>query len=240
MSGMIKKAVVVNLGRTSFGDTWGMQKKIFDMREASRIPDILILNEHNHVYTIGKSGCGDHLLASKEELLKNNVEVYNIDRGGDITYHGPGQLIGYPILDLTDHYLDIHRYLRDLEEVIILTLGEYRINAHRDKEFTGVWVGNEKIAAIGIKVSRWITMHGFALNIATDLSYFDRIIPCGIFHRGITSMNKVLGNDIPTDDVAASIIRNFSEVFNCQIVHFTKDEFIQHLSSLTDEKVECL
>ncbi len=234
------KVAFVNLGRTSYGDTWELQRKIFTLRAEAKIPDVLILNEHDHVYTIGKGGSDDHLLACKDELEKNNVEVYNIDRGGDITYHGPGQLVGYPILDLNNHYLDIHRYLRDLEEVIIRTLREYRIDAHRDRDFTGVWVGNEKIAAIGVKVSRWITMHGFALNITTDLSYFDRIIPCGIFHRGITSMEKVSENIITTDDVVKSIIRNFSEIFDYDVIHYTKDEFVQYLGTLTDEKVECL
>jgi lipoyl(octanoyl) transferase len=235
-----EKVAIINLGRTAYRDIWELQRKIFTLRAEAKISDVLILNEHNHVYTIGKTGCDDHLLACEDELHENNVEVYHIDRGGDITYHGPGQLVGYPILDLTNHYLDIHRYLRDLEEVIIRTLREHRIDAHRDKDFTGVWVGNEKIAAIGVKVSRWITMHGFALNIATDLNYFDRIIPCGIFHRGITSMEKVSGKVIPADDVATSIIRNYSEVFDCDIVHYTKDEFVQYLSTLTDEKVECL
>ena len=166
-----------NLGLTDYNSIWDLQKQIFDLRVSGKISDVLLLNEHHHVYTLGKSSDENHLLASREELKFTGAEIVHIDRGGDITYHGPGQLVGYPILDLNNYYLDIHRYLRDLEEVIIRTLTDYEITSHRDEKFTGVWVGNEKIAAIGIKVSHWVTMHGFAFNINTDLSYFDRIIP---------------------------------------------------------------
>jgi lipoate-protein ligase B len=240
MSDSLKKLIVVNLGRTSYGNVWNLQKGVFDLRASSKISDVLILNEHNHVYTIGKSGGDDHLLASTDELMDDDVEVYRIDRGGDITYHGPGQLVGYPIIDLNDHHPDIHRYLRDLEEALIRSLRDYGIDAYRDKEYTGVWVGNEKIAAIGVKVSRWITMHGFALNVATDMNYFDRIIPCGIFHRGITSMEKTLKINIPLGDVAVNIINNFSEVFNRKVEHHAGAEFIQYVRKLTIENVECL
>jgi len=134
-------------------------------------------------------------------LKINGVDVFHIDRGGDITYHGPGQLVGYPILNLENYYCDIHRYLRDLEEVLILTLQDFGIIGTRNNDFTGVWVGENKIAAIGVKVSKWITMHGFAFNVNTDLRYFDRIIPCGIFHKGVTSLEKLLGKKIAMNEV---------------------------------------
>lgn len=240
MTGIEKNIIVVDLGRASFRNVWEIQRQVFNLRGSSGISDVLILNEHNHVYTIGKNGRDNHLLASEDELRINNVEVYNIDRGGDITYHGPGQLVGYPILDLTDYSPDIHKYLRDLEEVIIRTLRIYQIDARRDKDYTGVWIENDKIAAIGVKVSRWITMHGFALNVTTDLGYFDRIIPCGIFHRGITSIEKITGKCVPLVDVAAEIIRNFSEVFGRKIILYERNDFLNNLSTLTDQKIECV
>jgi lipoyl(octanoyl) transferase len=188
------------------------------------------------VYTIGKSGNRNHLLASEEELRSKDAEVYYIDRGGDVTYHGPGQLVGYPILDLNTYYLDIHRYLRDLEEVIIRTLGEFGIKANRDSNFTGVWVGSEKIAAIGVKVSRWVTMHGFALNVNTDLSYFDRIIPCGIFHKGVTSIEKLLGQQVPLDEVSQCIVKHFEEVFDVKSI----EQNTEQIAALLNENIECL
>ena len=232
----MKTVEVVNLGLTDYKSTWGLQKKLFDLRVEGKISDILLLNEHRHVYTIGKSGDDNHLLASEEELRKSGADVYHIDRGGDITYHGPGQLVGYPILDLNNYYLDIHRYLRDLEEVIIRALAEYGINASRDNNFTGVWVENEKIAAIGVKVSRWVTMHGFALNVNTDLSYFERIIPCGIFHKGVTSIERLLDHQVPLDEVSRLIIKHFGKVFGIKSVEH-HETMIHHF---LNEKAECL
>jgi lipoyl(octanoyl) transferase len=167
------------------------------------------------VYTIGKTGDENHLLADQAELLSRGVSVYHNDRGGDITYHGPGQLVGYPILDLNNHYLDLHRYLRDLEEVIIGTLREFGISSQRDSGYTGVWVGTEKICAIGVKTSRWVTMHGFALNVNTDLSFFARIIPCGIFEKGVTSMAQILGGAVDGEVVATIVTKEFGRVFGC-------------------------
>ncbi|MBM4167523.1 MAG: lipoyl(octanoyl) transferase LipB, partial [Ignavibacteria bacterium] len=205
---------ILNLHHTDYKHTWDLQKNFFSLVEEKAIGDVLILNEHEHVYTIGKSGDDNHLLASEEELKINGVDVFHIDRGGDITYHGPGQLVGYPILNLDNYYCDIHRYLRDLEEVLILTLNDFGIEGTRNNDFTGVWVGENKIAAIGVKVSKWITMHGFAFNVNTDLSYFDRIIPCGIFHKGVTSLEKLLGKKIAMNEVEESVIRNFEKVFS--------------------------
>ena len=208
---------VVRLGRTEYGETWELQKRLVALRAGGTNPDLLLLNEHDHVYTIGTSGEADHLLAGPEELRASGASVYRSDRGGDITYHGPGQLVGYPILDLHGYYLDLHRYLRDLEEVVIRTLATYGIASGRDSDFTGVWVGQNKIAALGVKVSRWVTMHGFALNVSTDTSYFDRIIPCGIFHKGVTSMEETLGRPVSLDEVSERVTEHFGAVFGARM-----------------------
>jgi len=204
---------VIKLGRTDYKECWDLQQRLFDQRSVGEVGDRLLLTEHDHVYTIGKGGDKNHLLANKEELESRGVGVYHNDRGGDITYHGPGQLVGYPILDLNNYYLDLHRYLRDLEEVIIRTLAGYGVSASRNAEYTGVWVGNEKICAIGVKTSRWITMHGFAFNVNTDLSYFGRIIPCGIFEKGVTSLQQILGRKIDLSGITAQVVKQFSVVF---------------------------
>lgn len=224
---------VVNLGVTRYKAIWDLQRAIFDLRVANKIQDVLLLNQHHHVYTLGKGSDENHLLATSQELKAKNIEIFEIDRGGDITYHGPGQLVGYPILDLNNYYLDIHRYLRDLEEVIIRTLAEYGIHATKDEQFTGVWVGNDKIAAIGVKVSRWITMHGFALNVNTDLSYFDRIIPCGIFHKGVTSMERLLQSKLNINDVSQTLVRNFSEVFDLRFEEINQIEFLSEMNKFS-------
>ncbi|MBI1770300.1 MAG: lipoyl(octanoyl) transferase LipB [Bacteroidetes bacterium] len=236
----MKEISVINLGLTDYKSIWDLQRKIFDLRVEGKIPDALLLNEHNHVYTLGKSSNDNHLLAREEELSQCGAEVFHIDRGGDITYHGPGQLVGYPILKLDDYYSDVHRYLRDIEEVIIRTLQDYDIKAHRDRDFTGVWVGSDKIAAIGVKVSHWVTMHGFAFNVNTDLSYFDRIIPCGIFHRGVTSLERVLGAQVPLHDVASRIVYHFGRVFDCQVIESGATEIADSFSLSSREKVEWL
>ena len=228
---------ILNLHRTNYKQTWELQKKIFSLVEEKSIADVLILNEHKHVYTIGKNGDDNHLLASEEELKINGVDVFHIDRGGDITYHGPGQLVGYPILNLENYYCDIHRYLRDLEEVLILTLQDFGIIGTRNNDFTGVWVGENKIAAIGVKVSKWITMHGFAFNVNTDLRYFDRIIPCGIFHKGVTSLEKLLGKKIAMNEVEESVIKNFEKVFAVQAEHKNINEFKLQSQEQSEETV---
>ncbi len=230
----------VNLGVTDYKTVWDLQKKVFDFRAVGNIPDMLLLNEHRHVFTLGRNSDTNHLLANEEELKFNGVEVFHIDRGGDVTYHGPGQLVVYPILDLNNYYLDIHRYLRDLEEVIIRTLSDFNMQGHRDKKFTGVWVGEDKIAAIGIKVSRWITMHGLALNVTTDLSYFNRIIPCGIFHKGVTSMQKLLGSRILLREVQKGLLSNFEKVFGVRVVEQLPDEFYRSICYVQTENEECL
>ncbi len=211
---------VVDLGLIGYESAWNFQKKIFAMRSAGFIGDVLILNQHFPVYTLGRSGDDNHLLASREEL-RDSVEIFHTDRGGDVTYHGPGQIVAYPILDLNDRYRDAPRYIRDLEEVIIRALAEFGVAGRREPSYTGVWVGQEKIAAIGVKISRWITMHGFALNINTDLTYFDRIIPCGIFHRGVTSLEKLLGRNVLLENV--KIAEKFGEVFDSELLTLPED-----------------
>jgi len=230
---------VVDLGFTDYGAAWELQRQVFDLRLGGKIPDVLLLNEHKHVYTLGRNADPDHLLANDDELRNGEIGLYRIDRGGDITYHGPGQIVGYPILDLSAHYRDAHRYLLDLEEVIIRTLAGYGITGRRDAQFTGVWVGNEKIAAIGVKISHWVTMHGFALNVNTDLAYFERIIPCGIFHRGVTSMQRLLGREVPTADVSRHIVGHVAGVFGVEAVARDAAGFIEEIHQLHLEEVEC-
>jgi lipoyl(octanoyl) transferase len=184
----------------------------------------LLFTEHPPVYTLGKSGNKDNVLISEEGLKEKEIQFFNTNRGGDITFHGPGQIVGYPILDLEKFYTDIGKYLRNLEEVIILTMAEYGIKGDRSKGETGVWIdpgvpGRErKICAIGVRCSRWITMHGFAFNVNTDLSYFNHIIPCGIVDKQVTSLEKELGEKISIAEVKEKIKRNFEKVFEAELV----------------------
>ena len=221
--------VVCRLGRTRYGEAWELQRRVFDRCVRGAADDTLLLTEHEPVYTIGKGGDQNHLLASDEELSKDGTEVFRIDRGGDITYHGPGQIVGYPILNLQHHTPDIHKYLRDLEEVIIRTLTRFDIRGEREPDLTGVWVKGEKIAALGVRVSKWVTMHGFALNVNTDLQRFARIIPCGIFHKGVTSMEQLLGRRILLAEVETTLTESFSDVFGCTPVAITPDALKERL-----------
>jgi len=206
-----------------------MQHNLLGLRQRGQIEDLLLYTEHDHVYTIGKGGDDNHLLASEDELTKDGTEVFHIDRGGDITYHGPGQVVGYPIIDLNQHSPDIHAYLRQLEEVLIAALRTYGIQGTREEGLTGVWTGGEKIAAIGVKVSRWVTMHGFALNVNTDLRKFARIIPCGIFHKGVTSMKQFLGREIPPEEVEGRLTESFASVFGSKAVAITPDALFERV-----------
>jgi lipoyl(octanoyl) transferase len=216
--------LVSDIGRTKYADAWMLQQKILALRQSAALQDVLLLTEHEHVYTFGKGSDDNHLLASEEELKADGTDVFHIDRGGDVTYHGPGQIVGYPILDLNNYFLDVHRYLRNLEEVIIQTLMKFGISAEREKEMTGVWVQGEKIAALGVKVSRWVTMHGFALNVNTDLEKFNRIIPCGIFHKGVTSMQRVLNQECPIRSIQKTLVQSFADVFGNQSRWIDKEE----------------
>ena len=206
---------VRRLGLIPYADALALQRELVEARRAGRIGDLLLLVEHPHVLTLGVRGDGgrSHILASAEALASRSVEVHETGRGGDITYHGPGQLVGYPIIDLNPDRCDVHRYVRDLEEVLIRVAGDYGIEAGRVPGLTGVWVGTSKLAAIGVRIARWITSHGFALNVATDLSYFNLIVPCGIADRGVTSLETLLGRPVDRRDVEDRVVRHFGDVF---------------------------
>jgi lipoyl(octanoyl) transferase len=201
------------LGRVRYEDALSLQATLVAERRAAG-PDRLLLLEHPHVITLGSSARRDHIRLDEAELRLLGIDVFDTGRGGDVTYHGPGQLVGYPILQLPDERRDVHRYVRDLEEVIIRTLTTFDIVAHRKAGRTGVWIGNEKIAAIGVRVSSgWITSHGFALNVTTDLDFFDAIVPCGIRDAGVTSIARCIGHDIAMHDVAPRVAKQFAIVF---------------------------
>jgi len=209
---------IIRLGRKAYDEVWDRQKKLVDERRLGTVPDTLILVEHDPVYTLGKNSNENHLLRSRD----TNIPVYQIERGGDVTFHGPGQLVGYPILDLHDHRLSVSWYIRTLEAVLIETLGHFFIEARRRAGLTGVWVGEEKIASLGVRLSRWVSMHGFALNVNTDLNFFDGIIPCGIFEYDVTSMTRVLGKEVSMVEVEETIITIFRTLFSfqkCELAH---------------------
>ncbi|MBT4828905.1 MAG: lipoyl(octanoyl) transferase LipB [Candidatus Marinimicrobia bacterium] len=201
--------LVQNIGQKSYKAVWDLQKEMQQQRINGNIEDTLILVEHDPVYTLGKNANEDHLLQSRDE----SVDVFNIERGGDITFHGPGQLVVYPILDLSNYKKSVSWYMRTLEQVLIDTLIEFKITAQRNDDLTGVWVGDEKIAALGVRISRWVTMHGFALNVNPDLSFYDGIIPCGIFDHGVTSMEQLLGETQNNDNVKNMVIEKFNKCF---------------------------
>ncbi len=198
-----------------YAEALAMQRALVDDRKADRLSDTLLLVEHPHVLTLGVRGDGgrSHILAAPESLAARGIEVFETGRGGDITYHGPGQIVGYPVIDLRPDRCDVHRYVRDIEEVLIRTAADYGLQAGRIKGLTGVWVGDEKLAAIGVRISRWVTSHGFAFNVTTDLSYFNLIVPCGIADRGVTSLKKLLGRDVDRAEVEDRIVGHFCDVF---------------------------
>ncbi len=228
----MKTVDLYDLGPSPYKPVWelqtAIQQRLIDEKRArqeqklykpgAESNDVLLFVEHPHVYTLGKSGDSAHLLKGLAELSDIDAQYIEIDRGGDITYHGPGQIVGYPILDLDRHFTDIHKYLRRLEEVIIRTCAEYDIEAGRIEGLTGVWTGGEKICAMGIRCSRWVTMHGFALNVNTDLSYFDHIVPCGISDKEVTSLQKILGRKVDQKEVKAHLVKHFENVFEVETV----------------------
>ncbi|MCC5905169.1 MAG: lipoyl(octanoyl) transferase LipB [Balneolaceae bacterium] len=232
---------VYDFGSVPYRKMWDLQKKaqqrLIDQKKHYRdgiinerpVNDMLFFVEHPHVYTLGKSGDQAHLLRTLAELAEIDAEFIEIDRGGDITYHGPGQIVSYPILDLDRHFTDIHKYLRFLEEVVIRTCLDYGIEASRIEGLTGVWSNGEKVCAMGIRCSRWVTMHGFALNVNTDLSYFSHIVPCGISNRQVTSLSALKGRKMNTKEVKKRILRHFADVFDVEI---------NEKDSLTDPKFQ--
>ena len=200
---------ILELGLSPFKEVWDLQKELVKKRQNGQIKDTLILAEHEPVYTLGKNANENHILQNSPR----DVKTYQIERGGDVTYHGPGQLVGYPIMDLHNYNKSISCYMRSLEQLIIDTLAEFRVTAERKDGLTGVWVGDEKIAALGVRVTRWITMHGFALNVSPDLTYYSGIIPCGIFEYGVTSMAKQLTIEVAVDSVKQVLIEKFMNQF---------------------------
>ena len=231
---MNKQIIVKDLGHKDYKETWDYQESLFEeiveLKRKNRAentdlptPNYFLFVEHPHVYTLGKSGHIENLLIDEAALAKKGASFYKINRGGDITYHGPGQIVGYPIIDLENFFTDIHKYLRSLEEVIIRTLADYDIKGERSEGETGVWldVGTpfaRKICAMGVRASRWVTMHGFALNVNTDLGYFDNIIPCGIRGKAVTSLNVELSKEkVDTEEVKTLILKHFEEIFEVTI-----------------------
>ena len=231
---MNKQIIVKDLGHKDYKETWDYQESLFEeiveLKRKNRAentnlptPNYFLFVEHPHVYTLGKSGHIENLLIDEAALAKKGASFYKINRGGDITYHGPGQIVGYPIIDLENFFTDIHKYLRLLEEVIIRTLADYGIKGERSEGETGVWldVGTpfaRKICAMGVRASRWVTMHGFALNVNTDLGYFDNIIPCGIRGKAVTSLNVELSKEkVDTEEVKKYILKHFEEIFGVAI-----------------------
>lgn len=236
---MNKKVLIQDLGFKDYKETWDYQEQLFketldlkirNRREALDLetPNHFLYVEHPHVYTLGKSGDISNLLVDEKVLAAKGATFYKINRGGDITYHGPGQIVGYPILDLDNFFTDIHKYLRFLEEMVILTLAEYGIKSERSPGETGVWldVGTpfaRKICAMGVRASRWVTMHGFALNVNTDLGYFDMMIPCGIKGKAVTSLNVELGKkEVDLVDVKQKLLKHFQVLFEAEIIEKTE------------------
>lgn len=230
-----KKVKITELGFLPYSEAWDIQEEYFSntiaVKRQNRQLDSsiltenhLLLVEHPPVFTLGKSGKIDHLLLKEEVLKSKGIAFFKTNRGGDITFHGPGQLVGYPILDLDNFFTDIHKYLRYLEEIIIKTLSDFGLNSARSDGETGVWLDlgtpfARKICAMGVRASRWVTMHGFALNINTDLSYFDYIVPCGIQGKGVTSIAKELKREVDPSLVKAAVLKHFSEVFEVEIIN---------------------
>jgi len=215
--GKMVKCRVLNLGLVSYEKAYDLQKKFHKFRREGKTDDLLLLLEHEPVVTVGRRSNRDNILVSEEFLHSKGIRVFEIDRGGDVTLHCPGQLVGYPILDLKFHGKNIHRYLRNLEEVIMRSLKVYGVDAQRIENYTGVWVGDKKVASIGVGVKGWVSFHGFALNINPDLSYFSLIRPCGFEGRMVTSVEEILGRAVEPASVRYHLIEHFGEVFNLQM-----------------------
>ena len=247
---MSKEVVVCPLGRVEYEPTWNLQRQVQQALISAKredppkpIPHVLLLVEHPPVYTLGKSGNANNLLVSESFLAQKGATFLHIDRGGDITFHGPGQLVGYPILDLDRLSPDIHLYLRNLEESIIRLCRDYGVIAGRVEKKTGVWLNSQnevqarKICAMGIRCSRWVTMHGFALNINTDLTYFDYIVPCGIQNRAVTSLQNELGRLMDEEEVRSRLMVHFSDVFSVNLRILDNQESIDYLEELIGDTI---
>ena len=209
----MRRLDVRRLGRVRYAEGLELQARLVKQRQAGTIPDTLLLLEHDPVFTLGRNARKENVLLADDALRERGFDVFESGRGGDVTYHGPGQVVGYPIMDLSPDRRDVHRYVRDLEEVMIRCCADDGIEAGRVEGLTGAWVGADKVGAIGVRISRWVTSHGFALNVSTDLSAFDLIVPCGIKGRGVTSLERLLGRTIPLDEVMSKLADHFAAVF---------------------------
>ncbi len=221
---MAPKGYIIDLGLLDYGKAWDLQHQLWQRRVEGELPDLLLLLEHPHVITLGRRGNRSFLIASPDELEKKQVSLFHVERGGDVTYHGPGQMVGYPILDLRGYGYRLVRYVTQLEEALIRVLQDFGIEAKRDALNRGVWVGHEKIASIGVAIKRWVSFHGFALNYATDLDYFQLIHPCGLQGVRMTSMGKVLGRRIPREELTEKITFHFKKIFEREWEEKTLEE----------------
>ena len=214
----LKPIEIRRLGRVGYADGLALQERLVRERQAGTIPDTLLLLEHEPVFTMGRNARAENVLFPADELRARGFDVFEVGRGGDVTYHGPGQVVGYPILDLSPDRRDVHRYVRDLEDVMIRTCADYGIRAERVEGRTGCWVGPEKIGAIGVRIARWVTSHGFAFNVRNDLSPFGLIVPCGIRDRGVTSLARLLGREPDLDEAIERLAGHLLAVFERQAV----------------------
>ncbi len=228
-----KIAWVTDLGLIAYEPACALQHEMVEARKEGAIPDTLLLCEHPHVITLGRNGKRDNLHASERSLAQMDVEFHYSDRGGDITYHGPGQIVGYPILDLAEHRRDIHWYVEQLEELMIRATADFGLAAHRSAANHGVWLdasaGEEKLAALGVHLSRWVSSHGFAYNVCTNLQYFDLIVPCGVAGKRATSLERALGRPIALGEVRERLTAHFASVFEREPVHISREELERHL-----------
>ena len=216
----MRQLEVRRLGLVPYADALLLQRQLVEERQAGRVPDLLLLLQHPPVITLGVKGDGGrgHIIATPEDLDGRGVEVHEAGRGGDVTYHGPGQVVGYPIVDLKPDRCDVHRYVRDIEDVMIRVCADFGVSAGRIKGLTGTWVGDEKIGAIGVKISRWVTSHGFALNVSTNLDHFRLIVPCGIGDHGVTSLSALTASPVDLEDVQDKLARHFADVFGRELI----------------------
>jgi lipoyl(octanoyl) transferase len=229
-----RPAQLYDLGIVPYADALELQRKLHAQRVAGAIPDTLLLLEHPPVITLGKAFHPEHLRYAREFYAQQGIELHPTDRGGDVTCHNPGQLVGYPIFDVSLHGRDLHKFLRDIEQAIIDALREFGVEAHREAGYTGVWVGDAKIAAIGVKVTKWVSMHGFALNVNNDLRLFQTIVPCGITDRPVTSLQQALGRAVPMERVKNAVARAFEQVFRITFRYTSQNTEVEpcELSSL--------
>jgi lipoyl(octanoyl) transferase len=230
-----KTCWVFDAGLVPYAEAFDLQRRLVEARKAGAISDVLLLCEHPHVITLGRNGKTEHLRASERVLAQMNVEFQPSDRGGDITYHGPGQVVGYPILDLAAHRRDVRWYVRQLEEVMIRATADFDIPAKRVEGCHGVWIdtpaGEEKIAALGVHLSRWVTSHGFAYNVSTDLRHFDLIVPCGIAGKRTTSLERVLERPVPVAEARSRLVAHFGEVFECSMITISSERLEEALAT---------